>query len=167
MRTLYRVLQAPCEGFRFTQETRMEAEAGGNAAELEVRGRCHCGSVHWSFKGKIPDATICNCTICRRYGVLWAYGYDGQDIHVEDPKGVLVAYVWGSRSISFNFCSVCGNLVSWRGLKPREGGRTRIAVNLRLAEPEDVVDVPLQRFDGLGSFEDLPRDGRHVADVWF
>jgi hypothetical protein len=68
---------------------------------------------------------------------------------------------------SFNFCRVCGNLVCWRGLKPAEDGRTRIAVNLRLAEPGDVANVPLQRFEGLRSFEDLPRDGRHVADVWF
>jgi hypothetical protein len=144
----------------------MEAEALGKASRLEVRGQCHCGSVCWSFQGEIPDATICNCTICRRYGVLWAYDHDGHGIHVEDPKAVLAAYVRG-RSISFNFCSLCGNLVSWRGLKPMEDGRTRIAVNLRLAEPEDVAHVPLQRFDGLHSFEDLPRDGRHVADVWF
>ena len=145
----------------------MEAEGVGKSARLEVRGRCHCGSVHWRFQGEIPDATICNCTICRRYGVLWAYDYDGHAIHVEDPKTVLTAYAWGSRSLSFNFCSVCGNLVSWRGLKPMKDGRTRIAVNLRLADPEEVAEVPLQRFDGLHSFEDLPRDGRHVADVWF
>jgi len=123
--------------------------------------------VQWRFVGEIRDATICNCTICRRYGVLWAYDYDGYGIHVEDPRAVLTAYVWGSRSLSFNFCSLCGNLVSWRGARPMQDGRTRIAVNLRLAEPEDVAKVPLLRFDGLDSFEDLPSDGRHVADVWF
>ncbi|MBV8565616.1 MAG: GFA family protein [Methylobacteriaceae bacterium] len=132
-----------------------------------VQGQCHCGAVRWSFHGEIPDATICNCTVCRRYGVLWAYDYDGHAIHIEDPKAVLAAYVCGSPSISFNFCGVCGNLVSWRGLKPLADGRTRIAVNLRLAEPEDVARIPLRRFDGLHSFEDLPPDGRHVADVWF
>ena len=137
------------------------------AARSEVRGQCHCGSVRWIFRGEIPDATICNCTICRRYGVLWAYDYDGHGIHVEDPKAALTAYARDSGSISFNFCSICGNLVSWRGLQPKPDGRTRIAVNLRLAEPQDVADVPLQCFDGLRSFEDLPRDGRRVADVWF
>ena len=145
----------------------MEAERAGKLGQKLVRGRCHCGSVDWRFEGEIPDATICNCTICRRYGVLWAYGYDGDGIHVEDPKWVLAAYRWGSRSISFNFCSVCGNLISWRGTAPSADGRTRIAVNLRLAEPEDVAQIPLQRFEGLHSFDDLPRDGRHVADVWF
>ena len=145
----------------------MDIEGAEKTVRLEVRGQCHCGSVHWRFQGEIPDATICNCTICRRYGVLWAYHYDGHGIHVDDPKAVLSAYVWGPRSLSFNFCSVCGNLVSWRRSKPNKDGLTRIAVNLRLAEPEDVADVPLQRFDGLHSFEDLPRDGRRVADVWF
>ena len=145
----------------------MAAEDVEKATRPEVRGQCHCGAVHWRFQGEIPDATICNCTICRRYGVLWAYDYDGHGIHVEDPKAVLAAYVRVSQSLSFNFCSICGNLVSWRGSKPMKDGRTRIAVNLRLAEPEDVADVPLQRFDGLHSFDDLPRDGRRVADVWF
>jgi hypothetical protein len=52
-------------------------------------------------------------------------------------------------------------------LRPGDNGQTRIAVNLRLAEPADVADIPLLRFDGLHSFEDLPSDGRTVADVWF
>jgi len=131
-----------------------------------TRGSCHCGTVRWEFQGNIPDATICNCTVCRRYGALWAYEYDGHGIHVDDPASALTAYVRGSR-ISFNFCKLCGNLVSWRSLKPNDDGRTRIAINLRLADPNDVADVPLQRFDGLHSFDDLPLDGRKVADVWF
>ena len=130
-------------------------------------GRCHCGAAQWTFIGEIPDATICNCTLCRRYGVLWAYDFDGHGIHVDAPADGLNAYVRGSGNIAFNFCKTCGNLVSWRGMKPMEDGRTRIAVNLRLAEPQDVADIPLQRFEGLHSFEDLPRDGRRVADMWF
>lgn len=133
----------------------------------ETTGRCHCGAVSWRFTGPIPDATICNCTICRRYGVLWAYGYDGEEIKVEAPQHGLSSYLWGSRSISFNFCRTCGNVISWRATSPRANGKTRIAVNLRLAEPDEVARIPLQRFDGLNAFEDLPRDGRHVADVWF
>ena len=50
--------------------------------------------------------------------------------------------------------------------KLREG-RRRIAVNLRLAEPQAVAQIPIDHFDGLDTFEDLPRDGRCVADYWF
>ncbi|CAN7682372.1 GFA family protein [Rhizobium sp. LjRoot258] len=145
----------------------MTTDEAHRAVPKITRGSCHCGAVHWEFRGTIPDATICNCTVCRRYGVLWAYDYDGQGIHVEDETDALTAYICGSQSLSFNFCRRCGNLISWRALRPSRNGETRIAVNLRLAEPAEVADVRLQRFDGLHSFEDLPPDARTVADVWF
>jgi hypothetical protein len=133
-----------------------------------ITGRCLCGAVGWRFHGTIPDATICNCSACRRYAALWAYDYDGRAIHVDDPESRLVAHMRGPRSpLTFNFCGTCGNVVSWRGRGADEEGRTRIAVNLRLAEPEAVAAIPLQRFDGLASFDDLPKDGRCIADVWF
>jgi hypothetical protein len=40
-------------------------------------------------------------------------------------------------------------------------------VHLRLAEPDAVAAVVLDRFDGLAIFDDLGRDGRCVADVCF
>jgi hypothetical protein len=55
----------------------------------------------------------------------------------------------------------------WRAFVLHEGGRRRIAVNLRLTEPEAVAQIPIDHFDGLGRFEDLPRDGRCVGDYWF
>lgn len=58
-------------------------------------------------------------------------------------------------------------MVAWRGLRSSKSGRTRIAVNVRLAPPEEVADLPIDHFDGLESFDDLPRDGRCVRDMWF
>jgi len=87
-----------------------------------IEGSCHCGVVRWHFDGMPESATTCNCTVCRRYGVLWIYDFEGE---------------------------------------------RRIAVNVRLAEPEAVAHLPIDHFDGLASFQDLPRDGRCVADYWF
>jgi hypothetical protein len=42
-----------------------------------------------------------------------------------------------------------------------------MAVNLRLAEPEPIADLPIDHFEGLVAFEDLPRDGRCIRDYWF
>lgn len=131
-----------------------------------TEGTCLCGAIRWRFRGKIADATICNCTACRRYGVLWAYDFDGERITVEDPEQALTAFARG-KALSFNFCRRCGNVVSWRGLTPEEDGRVRIAVNLRLADPEAVAEIPLLRFDGLDTFEDIDPLGRCVRDVWF
>jgi hypothetical protein len=128
-----------------------------------IEGSCHCGAVRWSFDG-IPDgATACNCTVCRRYGVLWAYDYEDERIKVSGPTK---AYVRG-RAISFHFCHDCGCVAYWRALKPRDDGRRRIAVNVRLAEPDAVATLPIDNFDGLNTFDDLPRDGRCVGDYWF
>lgn len=129
-----------------------------------AEGRCHCGKVHWRFDGTPEAATVCNCTICRRYGALWAYDYDGRRIH---HSGATSVYVRRGGTIGFHFCADCGCVSWWRALEPGENGLFRIAVNLRLAEPDAVAAVPLMRFDGLGRFEDLPPDGRCVADMVF
>lgn len=128
-----------------------------------IEGACLCGAVQWRFKGTPDGATACNCTACRRYGVLWIYDYEGEGVCVSGPAQ---AYVRGT-ALSFNFCPTCGCMVFWRGLKTDEQGRRRLAVNVRLSEPDLVAKIPIDHFDGLNTFEDLPRDGRCVADYWF
>lgn len=128
-----------------------------------LKGSCHCGAVHWQFEGQPDVATACNCTACRRYGVLCAYDYDGEGIKV---SGQTKAYVRG-KALEFHFCPNCGCMAYWRALRVEDDGRRRIAVNLRLAEPNEVANIPIDHFDGLDTFDDLPRDGRCVKDYWF
>lgn len=129
-----------------------------------LQGACLCGAVRWTFRGLPESATACNCTACRRYGVLWAYDYEGEGIAVE---GETQAYVRGD-SLGFHFCPSCGCVACWRALRPNEAGRRRIAVNLRLTtEPGLIAELPIDHFDGLDSWEDLPRDGRCIRDLWF
>jgi hypothetical protein len=129
---------------------------------MMIQGSCHCGAVKWTFQGLPEGATACNCTVCRRYGVLWAYDHENEGIHV---SGVTTAYVRG-KAIEFHFCPTCGCVAYWRAREAQEG-RRRIAVNLRLTEPEAIAKVPIDHFDGLVTFDDLPRDGKCVADYWF
>lgn len=128
-----------------------------------IDGACHCGAVTWRIDAVPKSATACNCTICRRYGVLWAYGHEDEDIRASGPTSV---YSWGEKSIGFHFCPSCGCVAYWRATAPHEG-RRRMAVNLRLADPEVVGPIAIRHFDGLKNWEDLPPDGRCVADIWF
>ena len=129
-----------------------------------IEGSCHCGAVHWRLEGVPESATACNCRLCRRYGTLWAYDYQDEGITVTGPTS---AYSCGQGWIGFHFCPTCGCLAYWRAVQPADDGRRRIAVNVRLAEPEAVASIPIRHFDGLETYRDLPLDGRCVADYWF
>jgi len=97
------------------------------------------------------------------YHEPWAYANEGEGIKV---TGTTKADVRG-KAIGFHFCPECGCVAHWRALVAGGDGRRRIAVNLRLTEPGPIAQVPIDHFDGLDKFEDLPRDGRCVSDYWF
>jgi hypothetical protein len=128
-----------------------------------IEGSCHCGEVRWTFEGVPEASTACNCTACRRYGVLWAYDYEG-----EGGSGCRARPRPTFEGIRSAFISA-PSAAAWPtgSLTPGEDGRRRIAVNLRLAEPDAVGAIPIEHFDGLEAFDDLGRDGRSVADMWF
>ena len=132
-----------------------------------LKGTCHCGKAHWTLEGDPGPITACNCTLCRRYGTLWAYDFVDERIHVAGPVSSYTRAEVAKPALEILFCPTCACVLAWRGLRQGKSGRTRIAVNVRLAPPEAVADLPIDHFDGLDSFDDLPRDGRCVRDMWF
>ncbi|HPE49559.1 MAG: GFA family protein [Hyphomonas sp.] len=132
-----------------------------------IEGTCHCGKVHWTFEGDPGGATACNCTLCRRYGALWIYDYENECIHLTGPVASYTRAGKEDPALEILFCPACGGVAAWRGLRPDENGRIRMAVNVRLAEPDTVADLPIDHFDGYDTFDDLGRDGRCVRDMWF
>lgn len=128
-------------------------------------GSCHCGSVKWSYPLALESLTACNCTLCRRYGALWAYGHLEDGIKV---SGSTKAYSRGSKHNGFHFCTTCGCLAYYLVLRPDKEGRNRCAVNTRMIlDPTLIAELPIDHFEGLEKFEDLPRDGRCVKDLWY
>jgi len=126
-------------------------------------GSCHCGAAGWRFEGRPQSATTCNCSVCRRHGALWAYGFEGEDLEV---LGATATYAWGDRHLAFHFCARCACVVAWLAIERGQDGRRYGGVNLRLAQdPLEVAAVPIIRHD-TESRSDLPPDGRCVADVW-
>jgi hypothetical protein len=120
--------------------------------------------VRWRFEGVPISATSCNCSICRRHGALWAYGFEGEAFTL---SGETETYVWNRKSLAFHVCARCACVVAWLATSRGHDGRLYGAVNLRLAaEPDAVAAVPLVRHDTV-TMSDLPPDGRCVADVWF
>jgi len=115
-----------------------------------IVGMCHCGAVGWRFDGVPASLTSCNCSICRRYAALWAYGTLANVTLIAPPDST-IAYVQGDRTLAFHVCRVCGCTTHWISLEA-EGDAWRIAVNMRMAAPEDYAAIPVRDFDGADSW---------------
>lgn len=132
-----------------------------------LHGTCACGDAAWTLKGDPGSITACNCTLCRRYGALWAYDYENERIALSGSTRSFTRPGKADPALEIHFCPTCGSVLCWRGLRLEADGRRRMAVNIRLAPPDVVADLPIDHFDGLDSFDDLPPDGRRVRDLWF
>jgi hypothetical protein len=94
--------------------------------------------VHVSVPDLPAKVTECRCTICRRYGALWAY-YRKEDVALSGPTDV---YVWGRRRIVFHRCSNCGCIVGWLplGAYPECGINARVLDGFDLSAASIVVE---------------------------
>lgn len=88
----------------------------------------------------------CNCTICRRYGVLWAY-YKENDVTVHAPEGSTDGYIWGDKILRFVRCRNCGCVTHWERIEHVAG--SKMGVNARNLDPSLLKNVPVEILDGL------------------
>jgi hypothetical protein len=109
---------------------------------MGIQGSCHCGAVTIEVSRAPTQVTSCNCSICRRYGTLWAH-YPPAEVSV---SGSTATYRWGDKTIDFHHCSTCGCITHW---SPLPGGEIdRMAINARLLDPEMLAAARVRRLDG-------------------
>lgn len=105
---------------------------------------CHCGAVRLAIDEAPSEVTDCNCSICRRYGVLWAY-YSPRQVRLTPAAGATDVYMWGDRSIEFHRCAHCGCVTHWSAV---DKARDRMGVNARLMEPAVLATTKVRHLDG-------------------
>lgn len=113
---------------------------------------CHCGAVRIEIPRRPRTLTNCNCSICRRYGTLWAY-YRAPEVRVTSAPGATDEYSWGARNLKFVRCGSCGCVTHWERLRSRKGNR--IGVNARNFEPSAIGAVPIRLLDGAATWKYL------------
>jgi len=116
-----------------------------------LHGACHCGAVRLAIPRAPEKATNCNCSICRRLGALWAY-YEVSEVTIEGEPEQTTSYVWGDQTLRTVRCRHCGCATHW---SPLPGHGTRMAVNIRMFDPEAIGDVRIRRFDGADTWRYL------------
>lgn len=117
-----------------------------------IEGSCHCGAVQFEVHKPLEWITECNCSACRKLGTIWAHA-DESEIVLKHEEGATISYVWGDKTLAFHSCGTCGCTTHWLGLDKAAG--TRMAVNIRLADPADIKDLRLRHFDGADSWDYL------------
>lgn len=110
---------------------------------------CHCGRIHIKVSAKPAFLIDCNCSICRRYGALWAC-YSAKQLEFTGHPEHSVAYLWGKQSIQTMHCAVCGCVTHWEALSNQPD--RKMAVNVRNFEPGLFDGTPIRHFDGADSW---------------
>jgi hypothetical protein len=118
---------------------------------MTTEGSCHCGAIR--FEVETPPATVteCNCSVCRRTGVLWAYYSPGQVRFVAGDNATDV-YIWGDRSLRLHRCKVCGLITHWA---PLDKTLDRMGVNARLMDPAVLAAARVRKIDGADTWKYL------------
>jgi hypothetical protein len=106
---------------------------------------CHCGAVRVTVPRTPRTITDCNCSICRRYGVLWAY-YKASTVKVEAKPKALDRYSWGRKVLNFVRCADCGCVMCWERASPDP--KKHMGVNARNFEPDALGSVRMVFLDG-------------------
>jgi hypothetical protein len=106
---------------------------------------CHCGAVRIEVPRRPRSITNCNCSICRRYGTLWAY-YKESEVRVLAEPGATKEYSWGRKALRFVRCNVCGCITHWKRVNPVDRGS--MGVNARNIEPNKLGPVRIRLLDG-------------------
>lgn len=113
---------------------------------------CHCGAVRVEVPRKPRTLTDCNCSICRRYGTLWAY-YRADQVKVIAAPKATESYLFGGKIRRFVRCANCGCIMCWQRVVPRKV--TYTGVNARNFDPPIVGSVRVRRLDGADTWEYL------------
>jgi hypothetical protein len=115
-----------------------------------ISGTCHCGAVTIEIAALPEWLTECNCSICSRYGALWAHGTP-RTVRLACAPGALRPYLWGEQSIEFYHCATCGCVTHYESVEKNED--SRVSVNARMLPREAVAGLRIRRFDGAKSWE--------------
>jgi hypothetical protein len=102
---------------------------------------CHCGSVKVTVPEQPQTVTDCGCSICSRYGVLWAY-YKESTVRFEARAGTTHEYSWGPKNKRFVRCATCGCVMYWQRLVTHP--ENNMGVNARNFELDVLRTAPVR-----------------------
>ncbi len=104
-------------------------------------GGCHCGEVRYEVRGKLHDAKMCHCNLCRKlHGHVSSYASVEKDaLHLICDEG-LRWYRLSDQS-DRGFCKECGSSLFWRPVRSQA-----IAISPGTLDGATGISTSLQMF---------------------
>lgn len=117
-----------------------------------ITGTCHCGQIGYRYDHTPDYALRCNCSICRRAGLLMIYAHPDKIELIGKPAD-FSTYTRGKKILTFKRCTNCGIFSHWERIdRPKPD---LMGVNLNLADPDVVASIPVRYFDGADTWKFL------------
>ena len=113
--------------------------------KLAIQGTCLCQTVRLGVTQLPRQVTQCKCSVCRRYGTLWAY-FRRSAVSITAPRGALENYTVRRGGLKFVRCRTCGCVICWNG--PGKDPEHRMGLNTRLLDHALMANVPIKVLDG-------------------
>lgn len=108
-----------------------------------VTGGCHCGAVRFRVALETREALDCNCSICRKKGILH-YIVPPARFELLQGRDALSTYRFNTGVAQHHFCRHCGMHPFYR---PRSHPDS-IDVNLRCLDDDLLSTFEIRGFDG-------------------
>lgn len=115
-----------------------------------IQASCHCGNVKIDAPNITAPVISCNCSVCGRYGALWAH-LNPRYVNINCSQDQLGSYCWGDKTIDFHHCKNCGCLTHYTPTD--KGNAEKMAVNFRLVPAKIREFLKVRHFDGADSWE--------------
>ncbi|CDZ58108.1 GFA family protein [Neorhizobium galegae] len=112
---------------------------------MQISGSCHCGNIAFEAEGEFGTAMECNCSLCRRKGVLLAFVPRSQ-FQLATPRENLSSYQFNKHVITHYFCASCGVAPFSEATMPN--GAEMAAINLRCVPEIDIATLTVTQYDG-------------------
>lgn len=108
-------------------------------------GSCHCGAVSFAVDLDLSATLKCNCSICTKLGVVWAFAPKAR-FKLASGETRQGNYQFGKKQLRHRFCTVCGVESYAEGTAP--DGTATVGINLRCIEGIDVDKLSPRPWDG-------------------
>jgi hypothetical protein len=95
-----------------------------------------------------PDYLFdCDCSLCRKHGVLWGY-FDPGHVSIHGTTKVYARVDRERPAVQIHFCGHCGCSTHWTPMAHTP--QDRMGANMHLFAPEELAGIPLHFPDGAG-----------------